>query len=55
MERADYSPYCGNSLCSEMPRTDFNGKQFVCKRCGWISKFDDKFISEYKLKWKIKC
>jgi len=49
-----YSPYCGNTNCITSPRTEFNGSQFVCKSCGWISSFDEKFIDEYKNKWRIK-
>jgi len=48
-----YTPYCGNkSLCS-WPRTFFNGEQFVCKECGWRSRFDKEFISEYKERWGL--
>lgn len=54
MTRKGYSPYCGNNNCREMPRTIFNGKQFTCPYCNWISKFDTKFIEEYKIKWSIK-
>jgi len=58
MTREGYSPYCGNQLprgveggCSN-PRTVFNGKQFTCPNCNWVSKFDDDFINKYKEKWK---
>ena len=54
-----YTPYCGNNMsrdkqcgCSN-PRTFFNGKQFICKECGWISKFPQEFITLYKTKWNI--
>jgi hypothetical protein len=50
-----YSPYCGSidPVCS-MPRTYFNGNQFICPNCGWVSKFPDDFIKRYKEKWNIK-
>jgi hypothetical protein len=47
MSRPNYSPYCGDDKCSRgMPRTKFNGKQFECN-CGWVSGFDDEFITKY--------
>lgn len=49
-----YSPYCGNTNCKIMPRTKFNGSQFVCPSCGWVSNFPKNFISLYKYKWSIK-
>lgn len=53
MTQEGYTPYCGNigRRCS-MPRTTFTGKQFKCPECGWVSQFDEKFIAEYKLKWR---
>lgn len=48
-----YSPYCGSITCKYMPRTKFNGEQFVCPYCGWASSFPADFIKEYKAKWKI--
>ena len=39
MTREGYSPYCPQ--CSEMPRTFFNGEQFQCPNCGWISQFPE--------------
>ena len=53
MKEKGYSPYCGNDNCKPMPRTFFNGEQFECKWCGWISRFPVEFIEEYKKKWKI--
>jgi len=53
MTRKDYSPYCGNVIKCTMPRTHFNGKQFYCKSCGWVSEFPNEFIQDYKLKWGI--
>ena len=47
----NYSPYCGAGNCLLMPRTIFNGKQFECMTCGWISQFPEEFISKYKHKW----
>ncbi|MCK9429372.1 MAG: hypothetical protein M0R17_05170 [Candidatus Omnitrophica bacterium] len=52
MIKKDYSPYCGNS-CKTMPRIVFNGKQFICPHCRWISSFPKEFILKYKLKWNI--
>lgn len=47
-----YRPYCGNiDDCRQMPRTYFNGEQFVCTCCGWKSNYPDWFIKEYKNKW----
>lgn len=37
-----------------MPRTFFNGKQFQCPYCGWVSSFPEDFIKRYKEKWN-KC
>ena len=50
-----YSPYCGSSgsLCT-LPRTHFDGQQFVCRQCGRRSGFPKEFITEYKKKWGIK-
>jgi hypothetical protein len=62
MEREGYSPYCGDELCKprksyrydRWPRTIFNGKQFKCPNCGWISTIDPEFIERYKNKWNLK-
>lgn len=52
MEVENYSPYCGNiSKNCNNPRTRFNGEQFECPCCGWVSQFPLEFIQEYKLKW----
>lgn len=51
MTRQGYAPYCGNSQCYQMPRTYFNGKQFVCPVCGWVSGFEPEFIQAYKEHW----
>lgn len=48
-----YSPYCGSETCKVMPRTKFNGEQFKCPCCTWVSQFDEAFITEYKAKWNI--
>ena len=53
MTRKGYSPYCGNPKCSIMPRTTFNGNQFTCSCCGWVSEFDEEFIKTYKTKWSL--
>jgi hypothetical protein len=60
MNQPGYSPYCGNmearpaygNGCSN-PRTKFNGSQFVCPECKWISTFPSSFIKEYKSKWNL--
>lgn len=48
----NYSPYCGSAsgFCS-LPRTYFDGKQFICRNCGWNSAFPPEFIAKYKKKW----
>lgn len=53
MNRSGYSPYCGGERCTLIPRTNFNGEQFVCRSCGWKSGFDKEFIDKYKAKWNI--
>jgi hypothetical protein len=51
MTRPGYTPYCGDEKCAlRMPRTRFNGSQFVCG-CGWQSQFDPEFIAKYKARW----
>lgn len=53
MNEPGYSPYCGapwSKKCS-MPRTKWNGSQFVCPECGFISEFPIEFITRYKEKW----
>ena len=53
LSRPGYSPYCGTIRCSKgMPRTKFNGHQFICS-CGWQSSFPDAFIQEYKRTLRI--
>lgn len=54
-----YAPYCGNNIlrnridgCTN-PRTAFNGEQFVCPSCGWVSQFPIDFINRYKARWAI--
>lgn len=53
MTEQGYRPYCGNPNCREMPRTEFNGEQFFCRCCGWVSQYPPEFIKEYKKKWKL--
>lgn len=48
LTRLEYTPYCGNEKCKDMPRTSFNGKQFKCGSCHWESKFEQEFIEQYK-------
>ena len=59
MTREGYSPYCGSNISrSEIggcdnPRTNFDGEQFVCPKCGWKSEFPKDFIDRYKEKWNL--
>lgn len=53
MTREGYSPYCGGEHCRIIPRTKFNGEQFVCDCCGWVSSFDNDFIKKYKEHWDL--
>lgn len=60
MTEEGYRPYCGNPAprtgkggCDN-PRTKWNGNQFYCPRCGWLSNFPEDFIKRYKTKWDIK-
>ena len=53
MKEKGYSPYCG-AMCKQMPRTHFDGEQFVCPHCGWRSEFPADFIAAYKEKWGLK-
>lgn len=62
MTKKGYTGYCGSELClprtqfspERWPRTKFNGTQFVCPKCGWVSKFPIDFINRYKTKWNLK-
>lgn len=48
LTQLNYTPYCGNVSCVfGLPRTTFNGRQFVCA-CGWKSEFEPEFIEQYK-------
>lgn len=53
MTRKGYGPYCG-ALCRTMPRSKFDGAQFICPDCGWRSEFPETFIARYKAKWGLK-
>lgn len=59
MNQKGYSPFCGNDISRlekggcDNPRTIFNGEQFKCPNCGWISQFPKDFIDRYKLKWNL--
>ena len=49
LTRPGYSPYCGsNSPACRNPRTLFNGTQFECPSCHWLSDFEPEFIERYK-------
>ena len=60
MTEPNYTPYCGNNVASNAPggcnnpRTKWNGSQFGCSNCGWVSQFPQDFIIRYKQKWNIK-
>jgi len=44
-----YTPRCGSISCHDgCPITQFNGKQFVCPSCGWVSHLHKDFIQQYK-------
>lgn len=53
LNQVNYTPYCGNkwSVGCSMPRTRWNGEQFVCPECGFTSEYPKVFIEYYKLKW----
>ncbi len=59
MTKEHYTGYCGSELCEERspaspdrwPRTIWNGSQFYCPKCGWISQYPDDFIARYKKRW----
>lgn len=61
MTQPGYTGYCGDEHCKprnsyplkgeQWPRTRFNGSQFVCPKCGWVSQYPKDFIDRYKLKW----
>lgn len=53
LTRPGYSPYCGGEDGCSMPRTHWNGSQFLCHECGWESEFPDAFIEEYRKKWGL--
>lgn len=54
MTEKGYTPYCGADKCiGRYPRTVFNGSQFVCPSCGWVSSLPESFISTYKHKWRL--
>jgi len=59
MTEKGYTGYCGNNISRSLPlgcdnpRTVFNGEQFVCPRCKWVSNFPKDFIDRYKAKWNL--
>jgi hypothetical protein len=53
MTKEHYTPYCGDNAGCYLPRTYFDGEQFVCGHCGWKSEFPKNFIDSYRLKWGI--
>ena len=58
MTQEGYTGYCGNNISRQEkggcdnPRTKWNGEQFVCPKCGWVSQFPADFIIRYKERWK---
>jgi hypothetical protein len=50
-----YSPYCGNGDCRAIPRTVFNGEQFECLVCGWVSGFPVYFVEAYQARWRAEA
>lgn len=60
MTQPGYTPYCGSNVprppvgngCDN-PRTVFNGSQFVCPKCGYVTSFPPEFIEQYKNRWGI--
>lgn len=50
LTRVGYAPYCGNVRCKTLKRTDFNGDQFTCFSCGWVSKHSIAFLNKYYAK-----
>ena len=55
MEDKDYVPYCGDFLCSEMPRMirNHNNDGCFCPYCGWAFTFPKEFLDRYNKKWEI--
>lgn len=58
MTREGYSPYCGSNeprppfgKGCDNPRTIFNGEQFYCPKCSFVTEFPKEFILEYKKHW----
>jgi hypothetical protein len=49
LENKRYTPYCGNQDCEITPRTFFNGEQFECAHCHWVSSFEKEFIKKVKV------
>jgi hypothetical protein len=40
----NYTPYC--AVCTTTIRTDFDGEQFVCSKCGWRSALPEDFMKK---------
>jgi hypothetical protein len=59
MTREGYTGYCGNNISRsekggcDNPRTKFNGQQFECPHCKWVSQFPEDFITRYKQLWNL--
>ncbi len=58
MTEEGYTGFCGNNISRlekggcDNPRTKWNGEQFFCPSCGWVSQFPADFIVRYKERWK---
>ena len=54
LQNKEYKIYCASDKCDcNNPVATFNGAQFECS-CGWHTRFPEKFINEYKIKWNLK-
>ncbi len=53
MNERGYTGYCGGGERCSMPRTFWNGHQFQCPECGWVSQYDGEFLAAYRAKWGI--
>ena len=47
LTRVGYAPYCGNVCCIALKRTVFNGDQFTCVSCDWVSNHSIAFLNKY--------
>ncbi len=52
MNEEGYEPYCPHNKCG-LTRAPFNGEQFQCPCCDWVSSFGAEFIIEYIKRWGL--